>query len=176
MAGFLTRGPVVVWLLLTLGACTALNGCGEEPVAPAQDGFERVTIDGETFTLELAADGAKRERGLSGRETIPADGGMLFVFPLPRVQRFWMKDCLAPIDIIYLDAAGRVVATYHMPVEPPKGEDENQGAYEGRLPGYSSRFPSQYVIELAGGTLEGLEVSEGDKIDLDLDRLRKLAK
>jgi hypothetical protein len=44
------------------------------------------------------------------------DGGMLFVFPEPRMLSFWMYECLIDIDVIFLDASGTVTAIHRMPV------------------------------------------------------------
>jgi len=87
-----------------------------------------------------------------------------------------MRDCLVDIDVIFLNANARIVAMHHMPAEPPKGEDESPLAYENRLPKYPSRFDSQFVIELKGGTLETLDISDGEQIDLDTERLRSMAR
>ena len=176
--GFARVAGVLLAAALVLPACVATPGCGE---APAPAGFERVTINDRTFTLELALDDATRTQGLSGRASIPADGGMLFVFPKTGLRFFVMRDCLVPIDIIYLDASGRITAMHAMQVEPPRGEGEGQPgetniAYESRLKKYASRFSAQFAIELAGGTLESLELEPGDLIELDLDRLKDLAK
>lgn len=154
--------------------------------------IEKVTIAGKTFKLELAATDESRHHGLSGRTSIPEDGGMLFVFPARGVQThgFVMRDCPVPIDIIYLDVTGRVVNTHKMVPEPPRSDAERVEttpagypawfkqniAYESRLKQYSSRYPSQFVIELKGNTLDTLKIKNGDKIALDLDRLKKLAK
>lgn len=165
-----------------------LPGCADEP-ALAEDGVrrEKVTIAGETFRLELAVDDETRTRGLGGREEIAPDGGMLFVFDRAARRSFIMRDCLVPIDIIYLDRAGRVLTMHHMPVEPPRGPDEGvvgdwdprraeNRRYEQRLKKYSSRFPTQFVIEVKGGTLERLELEEGDRIDLDIEKLKELVR
>ncbi len=173
---------------------------------PAPEGtplkIEKVTIAGRGFNLELAADDETRFRGLSNRAEIKGDGGMLFVFPSRGVheQNFVMRDCPSTIDIIYLDTTGRITATYSMPPEAPRSEAEKvltappgtphpttgwtqwpawthtNDAYENRLKKYSSRFPAQFVIELKGGTLQSLNLKPGQKIELDLDRLKKLAK
>jgi uncharacterized membrane protein (UPF0127 family) len=145
-----------------------------------------VSISGKKFHLELALDVQTRFRGLSERTFIEPDGGMLFVFPREQVavHGFVMRDCPIPIDIIYLDSAGRVVASHQMTPEPPrdatKGEgtpaDANNPAYNSRLKPYSSRFPAQFVIELAGGTLKTLKVSDGDLITFDRDGLLKRAR
>lgn len=140
-----------------------------------------VKVDGKTYHLELALDNPVRFKGLAGRETIEPDGGMLFVFPRALNLEFVMRDCLADIDILFLDASGRVVATHHMPKEPLRGEGEGEvgdenPAYHSRLKRYPSRFASQFVIELAGGELEKLEVKPGDRIQLDIAGLKKRAK
>lgn len=145
---------------------------------------EKIVISGRTFHLEVAADDVTRFRGLSGRTEIASDGGMLFIFPRPSRLEFVMRDCPIPIDIIYLDGSGRVVATHAMLPEPPRGDGERLNdprtgtneAYERRLKKYPSRFDAQFVIELKGGTLEALKLKSADKIDLDLARLKKMAK
>lgn len=147
-------------------------GCAE----PAPAGYERVVLDGRTFTLEIVADDASRIRGLGGRESIPADGGMLFVFTSSERREFVMRDCLVDIDIIFLDGSATIVAMHHMPTEDPKRDDETMLEYNDRLKRYSSRFDSQFVIELQGGMLEQLSLSDGQRVDLDVKRLRSMAK
>ncbi len=156
---------------IALGAPLTLTACTEAP----PPGYERVTLDGRVFTLEIVADNESRVKGLGGRESIPDDGGMLFVFTNSIRRNFVMRDCLIDIDIIYLDASASIVAMHHMPVEAPKGEDETDVEYEKRLPRYPSRYDSQFVIELRGGMLENLDLSEGERVPLDVKRLRSLA-
>jgi uncharacterized membrane protein (UPF0127 family) len=145
---------------------------------------QTVKIGGEWFHLEVAADDATRMRGLGGRTEIEKNGGMLFLFTEPRRSAFVMRDCPIDIDIIYLSPEGRVLTTYAMKAEPPRGPDEGQpgtfdnAKYEGRLKQYDSRYPLQFAIELRGGRLAELKVpvKEGDKIDLPVDDLKKRAK
>ncbi len=180
-----TRVTGVGFLAVVLCAVLSavfLPGCDEQPKDPS---VEKVTISGKTFTLELALDDETRFRGLSGRESIPEDGGMLFVFPDRGVRQhqFVMRDCPVPIDIMYLSASGHIVAMHEMLPEPPRKEDEQvapgqttNAKYEARLKKYPSRFPAQFVIELKGGTMKTLKLKEGQKIDLDLAGLKKRAK
>lgn len=151
-----------------------------------------VTINGKKFHLEPALDEQTRFHGLSGRETIAEDGGMLFVFKEAHDHLdFVMRDCPIPIDIIYLDSAGRAVAWHKMVPEPPRGEDEKaltlpfKGApewagvndkYEARLKKYPSKFSAQFVIELKGNTIDKLDLKPGQKVELDIPGLKKLAK
>ncbi|MFN8816398.1 MAG: DUF192 domain-containing protein [bacterium] len=169
-------------LLMLLTITLGMAGCDDK----ASDDVAVVKIAYKKFTLELALDDARRFRGLSERTFIEPDGGMLFVFPdhLVAVQGFVMRDCPIAIDIIYLDGSGRIVAMHEMKPEPPrdpaKGEgtpaDANNPIYNARLKQYSSRFPSQFVIELAGGTIKTLGVKDGDLVQLDIKALKKRAR
>jgi uncharacterized membrane protein (UPF0127 family) len=135
-----------------------------------------VTISGHTFSLELAADIPTRQRGLMYRDHIAPDGGMLFAFPRPDFQSFWMGWCLVDIDIIYLDDKGRVTALHQMTAEAPQQPGETEAQYRERLTHYPSRLPAQFVIELAGGTLDELDVAVGDTIDVDVEYLGRIAR
>lgn len=179
--------PVRTLALLTALTTATLPGLGCAGNQPAVvDGKMPVTIDGETFMCEIVADDETRTLGLGGRESMAPDEGMLFSFPNSRLRSFVMRDCLFDIDIIFLDSAGRIVAMHHMPAEEPIREDETRsysvagvtyaGTYEARLKKYSSRFNAQYAIELLGGTLERLEIAEGDRIELDTEYLQSITR
>jgi len=92
-------------------------------------------------------------------------------------MEFLMRDCLADIDIAFLDDGGRVLAMHAMKAEPPRTADEPvreypNDPYENRLKRYSSRFPCRVAVEFAGGTLARLGVKEGDKVTIDLAPLK----
>ena len=153
------------------------TACAEEVAAPtsAPRGVW-LALGGETFTLELAADPVSRYRGLSGRSRIDPNGGMLFVFPDAAPRGMVMRDCLAPIDVAFLDASGRIVALSEMAPELPRAAGESRSAYEMRLPIYRSGAPARFAIEVAGGRLASLGVSVGDEIVLDIDALAALVR
>ena len=148
---------VVVCALLVAGAF-------EMTVASV---YYELEIDGERFFLEVAADESTRSLGLSGRESIDANGGMIFVFPKAKVRGFYMRDCVIPIDIVFLGSAGVVTATHTMVPEKPRGHAESDTAYERRLKRYSSLSRSQYAIELRAGTIDRLGIKQGDRFRLD---------
>lgn len=158
---------LVCALLLML---SQLGGCGGGQPAV---GLRTVPVElgGRRFVLELALTPEQRHQGLSDRPAIAPDGGMLFVFPDDRVavQQFVMRRCLVPIDIAFLDREGRVLAMHAMAVQPPE-------TAEADLVRYSSRYPAQFAIELAGGTLADLELSPGDRVELPLAALKARAR
>ncbi len=65
---------------------------------------------GVKLALEYADTPAKRERGLSDRESVLEGYGMLFIFPRDDRYGFWMKDTLVPLDIYWFDNKGQVVS------------------------------------------------------------------
>ncbi len=163
----LTRRPwlalaALVLALLPPAGCAAADDSNR---ARTQD----VKLGARTFTLELALDDATRIQGLSDRKEIAADGGMLFVFPRPRVLVFVMRRCLVPIDIIFLSPTGRIVRMHEMQVEPYERTDE-------QLKPYPSEWPAQFAIELRGGTIRGLGLQPGQAVELPLSELKRRAR
>ncbi|MBL8763053.1 MAG: DUF192 domain-containing protein [Phycisphaerae bacterium] len=163
----------VLTLALSVSAVGQLASCDDRSddakTAP-------VTIGEKKFTLELALDYETRFKGLSKRTKVDADKGMLFVFPEAQRLEFVMRDCGIPIDIIFLDGSGRVLAQHAMKAEAPRKEKESDEAYNARLTRYSSRYPAQFAVELAGGRNKELGVKEGDLVRLDTEDLKKRAK
>ncbi|MAB28155.1 MAG: hypothetical protein CMJ53_02560 [Planctomycetaceae bacterium] len=153
--------------LTLLSACLILSACGCENTPD-----ETVLISGETFTLEVASTEAAIQRGMGGRKSLARNDGMLFVFPEARSRRFWMKNCLIPLDIMFLDARGRITAIHQMPAEPLQTENETLSEYEDRLPGYRSLLGAQYAIELQYGRISELGLKTGEKIELPFDCLK----
>jgi len=125
----------------------------------------KIAIADKVFSLELALDSPARIKGLSGRSDLAEDEGMLFVFPTSqRELSFVMRDCLIPIDIIFLSSQGTVVATHEMTVEPL--ETRSDPAVN-----YNSKWPAQFAIELRSGSIRELKIQEGQKIELPIDQL-----
>ena len=156
-------GPSLAGLLLAAAALPP--GCTAGPEPPERVSLE---IGGRRFDLELALTPEARYEGLSGRASIPRDGGMLFVFPEAEEQAFVMRDLRIPLDLILLDPSGRVVATHAMKPEPPDTADAD-------LERYRSGWPAVFAIELRGGTLAQLDIERGDRIELPAERLRRWA-
>jgi uncharacterized membrane protein (UPF0127 family) len=148
----------------------------KEPEKPKEPERIPVKIAGKTFKVEPALDDATRIRGLSGRTEIPDDGGMIFVFPDIQVRYFVMRDCPVPIDIMFLDGAGRVLVTHAMIPEEPREPNETAFEYEERLKRYASRFPTGIAIELKGGKIKELGLKPGDKVEFDIEGLKKRAR
>lgn len=106
------------------------------------------------LTLDIASTPAERETGLMHRHTLKNDG-MLFLFPTPAAYRFWMKNTLIPLDMLFIDARGNIVYIEHK-AKPlsltPRGKGHAITA----------------VIELDGGRARAESIAEGDTVDYAL--------
>jgi uncharacterized membrane protein (UPF0127 family) len=113
-----------------------------------------VTLEGHSFTVEIAATPAEQEHGLMDRTSMPADHGMLFVFPDSQPRTFWMKNTLIPLDILFFDAARHLV-TIQADAQPCKADPCKL---------YPSDTSARYVLELNAGTAARLGARKGDVI------------
>ena len=127
---------------------------------------ERVVLRGVAFELERAADPVSRTAGLMFRDSIDERGGMLFVFPDDVPRTFWMRNCLVDMDLLFLDARGRIVAIHEMQMEPLRRPQESESAYLNRLRRYPSGAPARFAIELRAGTARALGLRVGSRVDL----------
>lgn len=147
----------------TLLVCLALiAGCGDssqpasttsQPVAAATPAREvRMQLGTQTVTLEIADEPAERSKGLMFRSSLAADRGMIFVFPDEQERGFWMKNTYLPLDIIYIDAAKRIVSIKQM-----KPHDLSSTPSDG---------PAMFAIELNAGRAAQLGLSVGQVVDI----------
>jgi uncharacterized protein len=107
--------------------------------------IEQIVIEGVAFKIELAITPKEKAKGLSGRETLCDQCGMLFIYDNPDYYSFWMKDTLIPLDIIWFSKDWQVVD--YLAFAQPQGARE-----EADLPTYRPKQKAQFVLEVPGGT------------------------
>jgi uncharacterized membrane protein (UPF0127 family) len=95
-----------------------------------------------TFTVECVISEPARKRGLSGRASLPAGHGMLFIFDHVSRQGMWMIEMKFPLDIVWLDEQMTIV---HISASCPPCESA------AKCPTYSSRYRVKYAIEMTAG-------------------------
>ncbi|MFZ4606285.1 MAG: DUF192 domain-containing protein [Caulobacter sp.] len=110
------------------------------------------TVQGTVaFKVEIADSDAEREQGLMYRTTLPADGGMLFIWDRAAPRAFWMRNTYIPLDILYIGANGRIISI----------AANAQPFDETPIP---SRGDAKAVLELAGGRAAQLGIDLGDQV------------
>jgi hypothetical protein len=114
-----------------------------------------MAVKGHDLTIELATTPAARACGLSLRDSLPANRGMLFVYAEPEILTFWMKNTRMPLSIAFIDEAGRVVGIQKMNPFPTTTV-------------YASPVPALYALEVNQGWFEENGVGVGDVLEFSL--------
>ena len=103
------------------------------------------------FQVELALTPEQRSRGLMFRTELAEDEGMLFDFGTPRPVGMWMRNTYIPLDMLFIDADGRITRI-----------EANAEPLSERT--ISSGGPVRAVLELPGGITEKLGIEPGDRV------------
>ena len=119
--------------------------------------FVTVRINGASLVAELASDPRARMRGLSGREALGENAGMLFLFDRPDRYGIWMKEMKFPIDIFWIK--GDMIIDMEEGVSAPS-RDTPIGA----LPVYRPDAAAEMVLETRAGFAERFGIRIGDRI------------
>jgi hypothetical protein len=112
-----------------------------------------------TLRLAVADTDPLREHGLMGVPFVPAGQGMLFAFDGGDARRsFWMKNTIAPLDMIFVNADGIItLVAANVPATAPGTPDEQIARREG---------VGRYVIELGAGEAERLGLAAGVRVNV----------
>lgn len=118
-----------------------------------------VTINNHTFKIETAKTPKELQDGLSGRESLPQDQGMLFIFEKSDYYNFWMKNMKFPLDIVFIkdDKIVSIVKN----ATPPKSSSDNPEIL--KPDGVINR-----VLEINAGLSDKYKFEKGDKVEVKL--------
>jgi uncharacterized membrane protein (UPF0127 family) len=149
--GRLWRAALVGLALLappTAGHAQPAAATAEGPLEP----LAITTSSGpHKFTVEVMRTDAERERGLMFRRYMPPDRGMLFDFKTEQPVLMWMKNTYIPLDMIFMNRAGKVVSIAR------NAEPLSERIIPSGVPAYA-------VLEVNAGTAAGIGVKVGDVV------------
>lgn len=152
--------PLVInQLLLLLFSAVLTSLLATIPFLNSLDNIERkseVKINNQSIIAEVVSKPNAREKGLSGRDSIGINDGMLFVFEETDKYPFWMKGVKFPIDIVWI-LQDRIIG-FEENVSPPAIDDP---AY---LTIYRPPLAVNKVLELKAGRFKLLKAGLGAKI------------
>jgi uncharacterized membrane protein (UPF0127 family) len=155
-------------LLALAAACGGSAGQPGEVVTtiPFDTGTVRIFTSSDTVTLlaEIATTNAQHEVGLMERTVLDPNSGMIFVYPEPQPETaaFWMYRTRIPLDIAFVDSAGRIATILAMtPCESPNPEWCEQ---------YAPGVRYQSALEANLGFFAGHGIAVGDSVLLEPGR------
>jgi uncharacterized membrane protein (UPF0127 family) len=112
-----------------------------------------VQIKNSLFMVEIADNAITQARGLSGRDQLGKDEGMLFVFPNERTRSFWMAGMKFPLDIIWIK--GNTVVGISRNLHPATAENMQIASSPGAV---------DLVLEINAGLSDELGIQAGDSV------------
>lgn len=130
---------------LTVGLFAAAGAIaqGRGPLLELSAGIHRM----ET---EVASTLPARAEGLMHRRSMPANHGMLFVFPEEGTHCMWMRNTLIPLAAAFIDGDGAIINIAEM-----KPQTETN---------HCAERPAKYVLEMNGGWFKGRGIGPGARL------------
>ncbi len=105
------------------------------------------------INVEIADTPEKRRRGLSGREYLAPNTGMLFTFQKEDKHTFWMKEMHFPLDVLWIREG--IVVAIEQNISPPKTLYETPQTF-------ASPKPVDMVLEVHAGFIKRYDIMLGD--------------
>ena len=142
--------------LLALAASSLLGLFGSHAMArdegQPQMNLRRIDLTAGMYRIDtqLAITPQQREIGLMFRKEMPQQEGMLFVFEVPGVQCFWMRNTLLPLTAAFVADDGTIVNLADM--KPMSDES------------HCSAKPVRYVLEMNQGWFAKRGITAGAKL------------
>ena len=132
-----------------------------EPTPTLLSDAPLVHIGDTVFVVDLAVTPAERTQGLSGRPSMRADRGMLFVYKDDGARAFWMPDMHFPLDMVWIRADCTVAGVTADVPNPPLDTPRDQ------LELYPSAGMVRFILELNAGqaSMHGIEPGGVVKFD-----------
>ena len=118
--------------------------------------YSQIKIGSQEIKAEVVDNEAARIKGLSERDSIDNNGGMLFVFEKPDIYPFWMKDMKFATDIIWIK--DKKIVEIVKDAQPPTAE--------GKTISYTPRAQADLVLETVAGFCDENGVKIGDDINI----------
>ncbi len=118
-------------------------------------------LDDKQIQLEIANKMTSREKGLSGRSRIGADG-LLLVFSRPDYYGIWMKEMQFDIDIVWLKEGKVIDITRQVKAPSPQTPLTD-------LPVYYSQTKADLVLEVPSGMIESNRIYKGSELRINND-------
>ncbi|MEO8123117.1 MAG: DUF192 domain-containing protein [Burkholderiales bacterium] len=139
-------------LALAAGLALALFAAPSSAQTEAQPPLQSIRLNAgiHVITAEIAESADERATGLMFRERMAPNAGMLFVFPAPFAQCFWMRNTILPLSIAFIADDGTVVNIEDM---KPQSTDS-----------HCADKPVRYALEMNQGWFAKRGIKPGTRL------------
>jgi len=150
----------IIGIILLGSGCNNAFTLNDEPQTEQSTRQPTIKIKDQTLLFDLANTNALRELGLSGRQSLPENNGMLFDFRNQAdIPQFWMKDMLFNIDILWIKDNKIIAVDKNVPAPSSNEQTTN-------LKIYSPPSMVNFVLEVNAGWSDDHNVATGDSVIL----------
>ena len=118
-----------------------------------------IKIGSIPLQVQIADTRPLQTRGLMFQEKLPYDQGMLFVFDDEGVRSMWMLNMQFALDVIWLDADGKVVYIQ-------KDAQPCKSAIETAACTFTNGNSAKYVLEVTSGFVDKYNITENSKLEI----------
>ena len=151
------------FLFISLGAVLLLSAsCSHSPAAslPTAPYNHKMKINDSVLWVDIADTEIKQAQGLSGRQRLAQNQGMLFEFgPTLTRPEFWMKDMGFDLDFVWIQQNKIIGITKNVPA-PAAGTPDSE------LKLYNPPVAVNEVVEVDAGWAESNHIKIGDEARL----------
>ena len=111
----------------------------------------KIEIGGNRYTVEVAVTATEKAKGLSFRDSMPADHAMIFLYDHKDFYEFWMNGMRFSLDFIWLD--GNTIVDITQNVQIPSGAT---------MPIIKPALQADKILELNAGVVarDGIKIGE----------------
>ncbi len=148
------RSTPILRYVLAVACPIVTMGCVQTPCGEPRPTIA-LTANGRVLNVEVAATIEERACGLSHREYLAPDHGMLFVYDDERTLSFWMKNTRMPLSIAFINNEREILEIRQM--------TPNQTAQR-----YTSAQPGRYALEVNRGWFVSKGIAVGTRLDFTL--------
>lgn len=158
MKPYFGKNKIIVSLVVVIVALAAYSAVSmkkaEAPapgtISPVKD--MKLAIGETIIPVEVAWTTEELYRGLSGRQSLPENQGLYFIFPFPYQIGIWMKDMKFPIDIIWIDSNNKITTIKEnvLPDTYPQV--------------FKSEGKTRFVLEVNDGFVKSHGIKVGDEV------------
>ncbi|MFH1366871.1 MAG: DUF192 domain-containing protein [Patescibacteria group bacterium] len=110
-------------------------------------------INGAKINAEIAKSQAEKIKGLSNRDELASDRGMIFVYDQEEIPSFWLKETRFPLDIIWIKDDVIVDLTENAPIDAGPN-----------FKTYSPKTAVTRVLEVNAGFCQKQGIAVGQKV------------